>query len=229
MQTSVAGAGHSPGVSTGRTVSRASCFSGSDVNSEARLRIARCCGCESDRGPSIRTSGAGTLARATGVSGDSGSAVSILIGIESTVPTSASDETGLGDARSAGATSARTVAAVDASIRSGIPTTAVPTALGMGIIAVACGASAASRSAVKNIGTSGESRSSVAAAWKCSMPGESSPAGQPVTQPARSTVPPKAARAANRALIITLASPLGPGPPILNRRVQAANYIVIFW
>src|SRR6476646_2675702 len=154
--------------------------------------------------------GARTLAMATGISGDSGSAVSSLSGIESTGPTSASDETGLGDARSAGATSARTVAAVDASIRSGIPTTAVPTALGMGIIAVACGASAASRSAVKNIGTSGESRSSVAAAWKCSMPGESSPAGQPVTQPARSTVPPNAARAANRVGIITLASPARP-------------------
>src|SRR3954447_9005236 len=80
-------------------------------------------GCESDRGPSIRTSGAGTLARATGVSGDSGSAVSFLMDMESTVATWGSNETGFGDARSAGATSARTVAAVDTSIRSGMRAT----------------------------------------------------------------------------------------------------------
>src|SRR3954447_24030580 len=135
MQT--AEAEHSLGVSTGCTARWGSCFSGSDVNSEPRLCVARCGGwCELDRGPSIRTSDAGTLARTTGVSGDCGSAVSFLMDMESTVATSASDETGLGGARSAGATSARTVTAVDTSIRSGMPTTLVPTTRETGTIAV---------------------------------------------------------------------------------------------
>src|SRR5829696_10216469 len=95
MQTS--GAGHSLGVSTGRTAGWGSCFSGSDVNSEPRLRIARCGGGpESGRAPSIRASAAGTLARTTGVWGDSGSAVAaFLTDMVSTFATSASDAMGL--------------------------------------------------------------------------------------------------------------------------------------
>src|SRR4051794_12377146 len=135
MQTS--GAGHSLGVSTGRTAGWGS-FSGSDVNGEPRLRNARCGGGpESDRAPFIRASGAGTLARTTGVSGDSGLAVAAfsMTDLESTFASSAGDAMGLGDARSAVATSARTVTAADRSVRSGVPTTAIDT------IAVDCGAS----------------------------------------------------------------------------------------
>src|SRR4051812_49497123 len=131
MQT--AEAEHSLGVSTGCTARWGSCFSGSDVNSEPRLCVARCGGwCELDRGPSIRTSDAGTLARTTGVSGDCGSAVSFLMDMESTVATPASDETGLGGARSAGATSARPVAARDTFLRSGKSTTRAPPPLEAG-------------------------------------------------------------------------------------------------
>src|SRR3954471_23692675 len=42
------------------------------------------------------------------------------------------------------------------------------------------------------------------------MPGEASPASQPVAQPAKNTVPANAARAASRCAIITPASPSRP-------------------
>src|SRR3954466_517915 len=67
----ISGAGHSLGVSSGRTADCESCFSGSDLNSDPRLRISRSGAGASDKGASTGISAAGTLARTTGVSGES--------------------------------------------------------------------------------------------------------------------------------------------------------------
>src|SRR3954447_10112664 len=105
----ISGAGHSLGISTGRTARWGSSLSGSDVNSDPRLGISRSGGGASDEGVSTGISAAGTLARTTGVSGDSPSAGAALLpdvaagstaviggsGLTSSAP----EMTGLGDAR----------------------------------------------------------------------------------------------------------------------------------
>src|SRR5215212_3547227 len=75
----ISGAGHSLGVSSGRTTGFGSCFSGSDVNSDPRVRISRCGAGVSDRGAPTRFLPAGTLARRTGVSEECPSAGAALL------------------------------------------------------------------------------------------------------------------------------------------------------
>src|SRR5215204_3067784 len=61
------------------------------------------------------------------------------------------------------------------------------------------------------------------------MPGEASPASQPVAQPAKNTVPANAARAAIRCAIITLASPSRPSSSHTEAQSADLKRIVIFW
>src|SRR5690349_2446285 len=64
----ISGAGHSLGVSRERTTGWGSSFTGSDVNSDPRLRISRSGAGVWDKGAPTRIPSAGTLARTTGVS-----------------------------------------------------------------------------------------------------------------------------------------------------------------
>src|SRR5829696_9644644 len=161
MQTS--GAGHSLGASTGRTAGIVR-FNGSEVNGDPRLRISRSSGDASEKCASTGTSAAGTLARTTEVSGESPSAGTASTengpdedGRLGLIP-SATEGTGLGNARASVATS---VSTADMSFGSG-PPTGVATLVAE-TIAVACSASTPSRSAAPDLRARGDPRSSIGA------------------------------------------------------------------
>ena len=110
-----------------------------------------------------------------------------------------------------------------------MPTTAVATTLGTETIAVACGASTGSRSAVKNVAARGDPRSSIGCCVEILDAGRAE-AGKPASNPTGEKDRSAQRRPCSKSLRYNHPhTPLSPRPPILDRRVPTAKYIVIFW